>query len=193
MPFGFKIPEKDVTGLKVALQDFDEKLQRKWIVESTRHAHRRHILPQVRRITPDGSGEKSRGRSIYRAGLRTAGGHRMSAGAYRGRKSTGKLRRSWKISNFKKRKKGFNGSSVARWTKETFYAKFIETGRTHNKFLPMRKWKMVPEAEKRREWRAGKHIWKGVADRRGPIATNAVVRRLWWHIITNYSKRKGNP
>jgi hypothetical protein len=175
---------------------FDHKIKNKWIKEATRHSHRRHILPAVRRATPDGSGLKGRGKSIYQAGLRSAGGEKMSAGTYRGRKSSGKLRRSWKISNFHKRSKFMAGSSVARWSDETFYAKFLETGRTHNLFLPMRKWKLVPNSLKGKGnalWRDGGHMWKGVADRRGPIATNAVVRRLWWHIRQHAAQNKRNP
>jgi len=188
------IPPADVKSLEKTLKTFDHKTRNKWIKEATRHSHRRHILPFVRKATPDGSGMKARGRSIYGAGLRRAGGDNLSAGTYRGRKSTGKLRRSWKISNFHKRSKFIAGSSVARWSDETFYAKFLETGRTHNLFLPMREWKKVPENLKglgSRLWVEGKHIWKGVADRRGPIATNAVVRRLWWH-IRKYSNQVNN-
>jgi hypothetical protein len=190
------IPQADVKSLEKTLNMFDHKIKNKWIKEATRHSHRVHILPFVRKATPDGSGMKSRGRSIYRAGLRNAGGTKLSAGTYRARKSTGKLRRSWKIQNLNKRSKYVAGSSVARWSDETFYAKFIETGRTHNLFLPMRKWKKVPESWKgkgKRLWRDGHHIWKAVADRRGPIATNAAVRRLWWHIRQYSSQVNSNP
>ena len=178
----------DVDQLEQQLNMLAKGKMRKIIRESTRHSQRRHILPQVKRMTPSG-GKGARGLHINKAGERN--NRAFQAGAFTGT-STGKLRRSWKIQAMKRSKK-ISGTGVASFNRETFYGKFLELGRTHNLFLPMRKWKLIPESWKgkgNRLWKPGMHMWSKVAKRRGSTAQRAAMREMWRRMVKELSGRK---
>jgi len=169
----YRINKYDLNDLERILEDSPKKLRRKWIRESTRHAQRRHILPQVKRMTPSG-GKGAKGLHINKAGERN--NRAFQAYAYTGGRSKGNLRRSWKIQALK-RSQRISGTAVATYDPKTFYGKFLELGRTHNEFLPMRLWKNFPEERKRKI--KGRHMWLRVSKRRGPIAQRAAIREIW--------------
>lgn len=171
----------DLLHLKKDLDKLEKKTFKKIYRESTRRSQKIHILPFIRRATPDGSGKKSYGRkSLASAGLRQAGGTRGSAGTYFGRKSTGKLRRDFKIRAMK-RSRRITGTSTVNFQKTIFYGRLLEMGRTWNRFLPMREWKKVPDSQKGKgsvNWREGRWMWLATANRRKVLANNAVVRYI---------------
>lgn len=176
------IPQADVTGLRKQLMDLEVKVRKKFIREATREAHKVHILPQVRRATPDGSGKRSGGnKTMFAAGLRQRGGTNLSAGTYQLRKSSGRLRRDFRVSSMR-RSSRITGTSVVNYKKTIHYGKFLEQGRTHNLFLKMSEWRKVPSSRKGKTgdlWRPGRHMWKRVAEQRSNIARNSAIRRLW--------------
>ena len=158
-----------------------EKEFRKIYRQSTRRAQKTHILPFIRRATPDGSGKKSYGRkSIASAGLRQRGGTNLSAGTYFNRKSTGKLRRDFKVKAMK-RSRRITGNSTVNFKKTIFYGRLLEMGRTWNRFLPMRLWSQVPKSMKGKgsvNWRPGRWMWLAASNRREKLATNAAIRYM---------------
>jgi len=182
----FKVPKADMDGLKHALRDLDDKLKKKIIRQAARQSQRVHILPFIRRATPDGSGRKSRGRSLYTAGLRN---NAFSAGAYGGR-STGRARRSWKVGSMKRSRRISGANTVVYDKATTFYLKFLEKGRTFNMFLPMRKWQRVSAARKKDLWIEGRHVFKKTAERRGQIAKNSMIRGIWQRIEKHVAKNR---
>lgn len=186
------IPQADVRGLRKNLMDLEKATRNKYIREATRAAHKTHILPQVRRATPDGSGKRSRGRSLNVSGLSKRGGTNLSAGSYMMRKSTGRLRRDFRVAAMK-RSRRITGTSVVNYKKTIWYGKFLEQGRTHNLFLPMREWKKIPDSRKGKSgdlWKKGRHMWLRVAQQRSGIARNSAIRKLWYKIEKHTSRQR---
>ncbi len=180
----FHFNKYDAHALRTQLDTLSKKTRKKYIRQASRYSMRRHILPQVKRRTPSG-GKGQRGRHINNAGDRN--NQSFSAYAYTGRRSTGKLRRSWKIQALK-RSRRTSGVSVASFNKETFYGKFLELGRTFNQFLPMRKWRQVPNDKRVKI--PGRHMWLRVARRRGHIAQRAAIRELWRLMTKEFKARR---
>jgi len=173
-----EINKYDLKELERKLDGFEPKLRKKWARQAIRRAQRVHILPQVKRATPSGAAGQ-RGRSINTAGNRAHG--RGQAKTWRGRKSTGKLRRSWKVAAMK-RSRTLTGLSTVSYGEDTFYRRFLERGRTHNLFKPMSEWRKVPASRKGPSgdlWRPGRWMWLKVANRRGPRANRSAIRGIW--------------
>jgi hypothetical protein len=185
----YKFNKYDLNDLEAQLDSLEKKTKRSIIRKATRHSQRRHILPQVKRVTPSG-GKGARGLHINKAGERN--NRAFQAYAWTGGRSKGKLRRSWKIQAMKRSQK-ISGTSVASFAKETFYGKFLELGRTHNLFLPKREWDNVPAYRKGKRgdlWKPGRHMWGRVARRRGKIAMRAAIREMWRLMTKEMSGRK---
>jgi len=168
----------DYDQLETQLMMLEKKTRNKFIRKATRHSQRRHLLPQIKRMTPSG-GKGARGLHINKAGERN--NRALQAYAYTGGRSKGLLRRSWKIQALK-RSRRIAGTSVASFNPDAFYGKFVEFGRTHNLFLPMRKWKLIPQSWKgkgNRLWYKGQHVFLRVAKRRKDIVERAAIREVW--------------
>ena len=179
-----EINKYDMMQLKRKLDEFEPKLRKKWARQSLRRAQRVHILPQVRRAIPSGA-SGSRGRSIHTAGNREKG--HLQEYAVSGKRSTGKLRRSFKVAATKRSRKTVGANTVS-YDQETFYMRWVEKGRTFNKFLPMRLWRKVPDSDK--EFYKGRHFMKKVGDRRGERATKSAMRGIWDRIRIEMRERK---
>ena len=182
----YKVPKADMKGLKDALRDLDNVIKKRIIRQAARQSQRVHILPFIRRATPDGSGRKSRGRSLYTAGLRN---NAFSAGAYGGR-STGRARRSWKVGSMKRSRRISGANTVVYDKSTTFYLKFLEKGRTFNMFMPMHRWRQVSATRKKSLWIEGRHMFHRTATRRGQIAKNAMIRGIWRRIESHVAKNR---
>jgi len=173
------IPEADLQQFKRDLDKLDKKTWRSYYRKATRRSQKTHILPFLRKATPDGSGKKGYGRkSMAQSGLRQAGGTRLSAGTYMSRRSTGRLRRDFKVKAMK-RSRTLTGNSSVNFQKSVWYGKLLEKGRTWNLFKKMSEWRKVPSSRKGPNgdlWKPGRFMWLNATNRRRVIAERAVVR-----------------
>jgi len=171
------IPPADVARFKRDMDKLRTKTFKSYYRKATRQSQKVHILPFIRRNTPDGSGRKSHGKRIASAGLRQQGGTSLSAGTYFNRKSTGKLRRDFKVKAMKRSRK-ITGNSTVNFQKTIFYGRLLEMGRTWNLFKKQREWDKVDPARKKELWQEGRWMWLNTAKRRGRVAERAVVRYM---------------
>lgn len=174
----YEFNKYDYDQLQQQLTMLEKKTRNKFVRKATRHSQRRHLLPQIKRQTPSG-GKGAKGLHLNKAGERN--NRAFQAYAFSGSRSKGVLRRSWKIQALK-RSRRIAGTSVASFDPDAFYGKFLEYGRTHNLFLPMRKWKQIPANRKGKQgdlWKPGKHIFLRVAKRRQNIVERAAIREIW--------------
>ncbi len=185
------IPPADVSRLKRDMDKLRTKTFKRYYRKATRQSQKVHILPFIRRNTPDGSGRKSHGKRISSAGLRQRGGNNLSAGTYFNRKSTGKLRRDFKVKAMKRSRK-ITGNSTVNFQKTIFYGRLLEMGRTWNLFKPQREWDKVDPARKKQLWQEGRWMWLNTAKRRGRVAERAVVRYMseWIKADDNANKQQ---
>ncbi len=185
------IPPADVARFKRDMDKLRTKTFKSYYRKATRQSQKVHMLPFIRRNTPDGSGRKSYGKRIASAGLRQQGGTSLSAGTYFNRKSTGKLRRDFKVKAMKRSRK-ITGNSTVNFQKTIFYGRLLEMGRTWNLFLPQREWNLVPAGRKKRLWQEGRWMWLNTAKRRGRVAERAVIRYMseWIKADDNANKQQ---
>ena len=172
------IPPRDLRRLKHDLNRLDKKTWKAHYRKATRRAQRIHIIPFIRKATPDGSGKRAYGRkSMLQSGLRQMGGDRLSSGTFKARKSTGALRRDFKVKAMKRSRK-ITGNSTVNFKKTIFYGRLLEMGRTFNLFMKMERWRMVSPAQKKKLWQPGRWMWLNAAKRREPLAERATLRYL---------------
>ena len=191
------IRRDDLSKLRRELLYIEPKTWRSYYRKATRMSQKTHVIPFIRRATPDGSGKKAYGRkSIASAGLRQRGGTRLSAGTYKSRKSTGALRRDFKVKAMKRSRK-ITGNSTVNFKKTIFYGKLLEMGRTWNRFMKKREWDKVPANQKgpgSRNWIPGRQMWNTVSRRRKVIAEKATIREIWRRLKRDDDRiKKGLP
>jgi hypothetical protein len=90
-----------------------------------------------------------------------------------------------------KRSRKISGANTVVYDKATtFYLKFLEKGRTHNLFMPMRRWRQVSAARKKSLWIEGRHMFKKTAERRGQVAKNSMIRGIWRRVEAHVAKNR---
>lgn len=176
-----EIKQSELADITKTLLLLDKNLRRKIIRQSSRHAVKAHLLPQVRRVTPAG-GMTSRGRAPFRAsGMRYAGQRFHNVGKSQDTlgnpRSTGRLRRSLKVKAIRRSSTGVGTQVQSKFKNagKAYYGAFLELG-----WRTFHTGRRIPG-----EWR-----WKRVADRRGDLAKRSFIRNMWARVEAFLRKQR---